>query len=135
MSQDTLCACVQPLQTLLLSGWRKLLLPCPAISLIDTCVAAAIVGFVCCIVLLGPQLPSLSTLGLDRCFARDLGPLCAATQLENLYLSYDCWAIVGVTFPTHLPALTKLRLMAAVQVGGPHATHQSKCWLTLRDTA
>lgn len=68
----------------------------------------------CCLLLL--QLPSLTTLGLDRVFARDLTPLSAAVRLSCLQLSYDCWAIMGVTFPQHLPALRKLRLMAALQV-------------------
>jgi hypothetical protein len=64
-------------------------------------------------------LPALTTLGLDRCFARDLTPLSSAARLETLALSYDCWAIMGVTFPPKLPALWKLRLMAALQVRGP----------------
>jgi hypothetical protein len=67
-------------------------------------------------VLRGPQLPALTTLGLDRCFARDLTPLSDAMKLESLHLSYDCWAIMGVTFPSKLPAIKKLRLMAALQV-------------------
>lgn len=64
-------------------------------------------------------LPALTTLGLDRCCARDLTPLSSAARLETLVLSYDCWAIMGVTFPPKLPALRKLRLMAALQVGSP----------------
>lgn len=66
--------------------------------------------------LLVPQLPALTTLGLDRCFARDLTPLSDVTKLQSLHLSYDCWAIMGVTFPSKLPAIQKLRLMAALQV-------------------
>jgi hypothetical protein len=63
------------------------------------------------------QLQGLTELVIDRCFTRDLTPLSAASRLVNLHLSYDCWAIMGVSFPTALPALQKLRLMAALQVG------------------
>jgi hypothetical protein len=62
------------------------------------------------------QLPALTTLVIDRCFARDLMPLAHASRLDSLHLSYDCWAIMGVTFPHTMPALKKLRLMAALQV-------------------
>lgn len=72
-----------------------------------------------------PQLPALATLGLDRCFARDLTPLSDAPQLETLHLSYDCWAIMGVTFPCKLPVIKKLRLMAALQVGGKNTQRAS----------
>lgn len=63
------------------------------------------------------QLQGLTELVIDRCFTRDLTPLSAASRLINLHLSYDCWAIMGVSFPAALPALQKLRLMAALQVG------------------
>jgi hypothetical protein len=66
--------------------------------------------------LLNLQLPALTTLVIDRCFARDLTPLANASRLESLHLSYDCWAIMGVTFPHTMAALKKLRLMAALQV-------------------
>lgn len=62
------------------------------------------------------QLPALTTLVIDRCFARDLTPLAHASRLDSLHLSYDCWAIMGVTFPPTMAALKKLRLMAALQV-------------------
>lgn len=55
-------------------------------------------------------------LGIDRCFARDLTPLADAARLQSLHLSYDCWSIMGVTFPRALPAIQQLRLMAALQV-------------------
>jgi hypothetical protein len=64
------------------------------------------------------QLQGLTELVIDRCFSRDLTPLSAASRLVSLHLSYDCWAIMGVSFPMVLPALQKLRLMAALQVGG-----------------
>ena len=65
----------------------------------------------------------MTTLGIDRCFARDLTPLADAVRLQSLQLSYDCWSIMGVTFPRALPALQQLRLMAALQV-----STEAPCW-------
>lgn len=77
------------------------------------------------------QLPQLHTLVMDRCSARDLTPLSAMQQLASLHLSLDCWAVVGVTFPSQLPSLKQLRVMAPLQDLSPLSAYTTLTSLEL----
>lgn len=62
------------------------------------------------------HLTGLTRLALDRCLTRDLGVLCGHPSLSELAIAYDVWVAVGLVFPTQLPALTRMRIMAEIQV-------------------
>ncbi|WIA28477.1 hypothetical protein OEZ86_011021 [Tetradesmus obliquus] len=67
----------------------------------------------------------LTALTIDRCFARDLTPLSGHPTLQELYLGYDVWVVMGLQLPEHLPALRRLRISSAIQDLSPLAAFTS----------
>lgn len=56
----------------------------------------------------------LTHLSIERCAVRDLRPLDGHATLAELRLSYDSWGVMQLRLPSTLPALRRMRIMAAI---------------------